>query len=234
MLGTQAHSFIDINNVGSISQALFAQGNPDFDMIESAKWQSMQVSIISIANCGGRILSGIGADLVKNRLFLPRSYVLCAVALLFVLSQILATRIEAVDGLWFASAALGLAYGGLFGLYPTLVIEWFGLTHFSENWGYVSFSPTIGGNLFSLAFGRNLDAHNPPKEEEAPLVMRGLPAGEQCFAGKDCYVGSLYLTIFACMLGFALSVFAAVKDRKRMTIVKPQEYEEILWEEEEV
>lgn len=196
----------------------------------------MQVSIISIANCGGRILAGISADLVKNRLALPRSYVLCGVALLFVLSQVLTTQIDAVESLWVASATLGLAYGGLFGIYPTLVIEWFGLTHFSENWGYVSLSPMVGGNLFSLAFGRNLDAHNPPAEDgdsAAALVTRGLPAGEQCFAGKSCYVASLYLTIFACMLGFGLSVYSALKDRRRMKIVKPEEYQEIIWEEED-
>ncbi|KAI5117521.1 hypothetical protein M0805_009529 [Coniferiporia weirii] len=232
-----------INNVGSISQALFAKGNPDFDEIESAKWQSMQVSIISIANCLGRILSGVGADLVKNRLGAPRTYCLCVVATAFVLSQVLVTHIENVENLWRASALLGLAYGGVFGLYPTIVIEWFGLAHFSENWGFVSVSPMIGGNLFSLAFGRNLDAHNPP-DESAPtptsilssggslLVRAGLPAGQQCFAGRDCYVSSLYLTICACVLGLGLSLYAAWKDRRRMT-AKLSGYEEVLWEEDE-
>ncbi|THH01153.1 hypothetical protein EW145_g6962 [Phellinidium pouzarii] len=219
-----------INNVGSISQALFAQGNPEFDEIESAKWQSMQVSIISIANCLGRILSGVGADLVKNQLSAPRTYCLCVVAVLFVTSQVLAAHITNVEGLWHASALLGLAYGGVFGLYPTIAIEWFGLAHFSENWGFVSLSPMIGGNLFSLAFGRNLDAHNPPVG--GVLHTRaGLPAGQQCFAGRDCYVSSLYLTLCACVLGFGLSLYAAWKDRKRMTI-KSSDYE-VLWEEDE-
>ena len=29
--------------------------------------------------------------------------------------------------------------------------------HFSENWGFISLAPMFAGNLFSLAFGRNLD-----------------------------------------------------------------------------
>lgn len=229
---------LDINNVGSIAQALFAAGNPSYDHVESAKWQSMQVSIISIANCLGRIFSGVGADLVKNRLALPRTYCICAVGFLFVVSQTVATRVEDVQHLWVASALLGLAYGGIFGLYPTIVIEWFGLGHFSENWGCVSLAPMVGGNLFSLAFGRNLDAHAPPdpsKSEtgEASLLTRaGLPAGDQCFAGRDCYVSSLYLTIASCAVATALGFYAAWKDRQRMTI-KPADYEEILWEEEE-
>ena len=198
----------------------------------------MQVSLISIANCLGRIISGIGADLVKNRLSLPRTYCICAVAALFVFSQVVATRIEDVQHLWTASVLLGLAYGSVFAVFPTVVIEWFGLAHFSENYGLVSLSPMIGGNLLSLAFGHNLDAHSPPSPstESSPLsrllARAGLPAGEQCFAGKNCYVSTLYLTIVATFVGLLLSFYAAWKDRQRMT-VKSAEYEEVLWEEEE-
>lgn len=49
---------IDINNVGSISQALYAHGNPDYDEVESAQIQSLQVSTVSIMNCVGRIIIG--------------------------------------------------------------------------------------------------------------------------------------------------------------------------------
>ena len=32
-----------------------------------------------------------------------------------------------VADLWKASIALGLAYGGMYGLFPTIAIEWFGI-----------------------------------------------------------------------------------------------------------
>jgi hypothetical protein len=51
----------DINNVGSISQALFAKGNPDFDDRKAAQWQATQVSAVSIMNCVGRLLIGRSA-----------------------------------------------------------------------------------------------------------------------------------------------------------------------------
>ncbi|KAI6155940.1 hypothetical protein BKA82DRAFT_3958649, partial [Pisolithus tinctorius] len=51
----------------------------------------------------------------------------------------------------------GVAYGGLFGALPTIVVDWF--AHISENWGYVTLAPPIGGNVFSIVFGRDLDAH---------------------------------------------------------------------------
>lgn len=46
---------------------------------------------------------------------------------LFIVSQVTVFHIDDVRDLWRGSALLGLAYGGLFGLFPTLVIEWFGL-----------------------------------------------------------------------------------------------------------
>jgi hypothetical protein len=52
---------VDINNVGSISQALFAKNNLDYDEAVAAQWQAAQVSAISITNFMGRIL--IGSDL---------------------------------------------------------------------------------------------------------------------------------------------------------------------------
>ena len=48
----------DINNVGAISQALFANGNPDYDEVAAAQWQATQVSTVSITNCLGRIVLG--------------------------------------------------------------------------------------------------------------------------------------------------------------------------------
>ncbi|EJF60064.1 MFS general substrate transporter [Dichomitus squalens LYAD-421 SS1] len=149
-----------INNVGAISQALFSHNNPEYDDVKAAQWQATQVSTISVMNCLGRISIGIIADFTKAKLRLPRSFCIVLVAAMFVISQVTCYSILDIGNLWKASALLGLAYGGLFGLFPTLTIEWFGLQHFSENWGFVSLSPMIGGNVFSIAFGRNLDAHS--------------------------------------------------------------------------
>lgn len=70
---------------------------------------------------------GLGADAMKNQLGKPRSFCCCIVAVLFVISQYTVIKVGSVENLWYASALLGLAYGGVFGLFPTLVIEWFGL-----------------------------------------------------------------------------------------------------------
>ncbi|KIK91177.1 hypothetical protein PAXRUDRAFT_831061 [Paxillus rubicundulus Ve08.2h10] len=212
-----------INNVGSISQALYAKANPMYDDLEASKWQAAQVSTVSIGNFAGRILIGLISDFTRNRLHLPRAYCLCIVSSLFIISQAFAIGISSVQSLWMASSLLGLAYGSLFGICPTIVIEWFGLAHLSENWGFVSFAPLIGGNLFSLMFGRNLDAHVPTPDPHTllptrilrSLVSRELPSEHQCFDGRECYVGSLKVTIVACVISLGLSIWAGSRDRQK-------------------
>ncbi|KAH7106945.1 MFS general substrate transporter [Auriculariales sp. MPI-PUGE-AT-0066] len=164
-----------INNVGSIAQALYAHQNPTkFPTAAgdeaSSKLQATQVSFTSLGNCAGRIIIGVVADIGKNRFGISRPFFLCGVAAFFIFSQLAATRVEDPDSLWLASAVVGLSYGGMFGLCPVIVIEWFGLGHFSMNWGMASLSPLFGGNIFSLAFGRNLDAHAPHPEAAAGII----------------------------------------------------------------
>ncbi|KAI0337334.1 MFS general substrate transporter [Trametopsis cervina] len=219
-----------INNVGSITQALFAKGDPEFDERKAAQWQATQVSTVSIANCLGRVLIGVIADFTKNNLHYPRSFCMALVASTFIISQLTVYNIDNIADLWRGSALLGLAYGGLFGLFPSLVIEWFGLAHFSENWGFVSLSPLLGGNIFSIAFGRNLDAHAPAEPQDsvpgpnstftaASLGARAIPgsdASHQCLLGRECYAGSLLMTITACSLALCLAIYVGWKDYKRL------------------
>jgi hypothetical protein len=67
------------------------------------------------------------SDYAKNRLHLPRSYCASLVAVLFIVSQLMAVLTNDVTSLWRVSLVLGLAYGGLFGLFPMLTFEWFGM-----------------------------------------------------------------------------------------------------------
>lgn len=48
----------DINNVGSMSQALYAHDYPVYDEVQASRWQAEQVSTISIFNFSGRIFIG--------------------------------------------------------------------------------------------------------------------------------------------------------------------------------
>ncbi|KAJ6473175.1 major facilitator superfamily domain-containing protein [Mycena sanguinolenta] len=217
-----------INNVGSMSQALYAQAHPVFDEVEASKWQATQVSTISIMNFAGRIVIGLISDGVKNRFDFPRSYSLILVSSLFFCSQLLAAQISDLENLWKASVLVGFSYGTIFGLFPTVCIEFFGLSHFSENWGFLSLSPLVGGNLFSIAFGRNLDAHE-PSETAAAVVST---SARQCLEGRSCYVATLGLTTAACFAAILLSAFAAWRERRKL-IAANASRSRIVWETNE-
>ena len=135
--------FIDINNVGSMSQCLYAYNNPNYDDVVGSGWQAAQVSTISIMNFSGRIFigkyifsfilslysfyTGLISDFTKNKYGMPRSYCLILVAVIFFISQVATSIINDIAHLWIASALVGLAYGSAFSLLPTVCVEWFGL-----------------------------------------------------------------------------------------------------------
>ena len=147
-----------MNNVGSMSQFLYAYKNPNYDDVEAARWQAAQVSAISLMNFSGRIFigeqknpsiisilspfsfpffddgcntAGLVSDFVKNNFDMPRSYSITLVASLLLVSQIVAANIRDVSHLWIASSFLGLAHGCAFSLFPTVCLEWFGMRMFS-------------------------------------------------------------------------------------------------------
>lgn len=86
--------------------------------------------------------------------------------------------------------------------------------HFSENWGFVALSPMIGGNIFSLAFGRNLDGHTSDESNLPPTTSPDTTIHAQCMDGVECYIWSLKLTTWACLLALGLAVLAGYKDWK--------------------
>lgn len=48
-----------------------------------------------------------------------------------------------------------MAYGFLFGVYPTLVAECFGVHGLSQNWGCMTVAPIAFSNLFNLLYGND-------------------------------------------------------------------------------
>ena len=113
-------------------------------------------------------------------------------------------------------------------------------------------APLLGGNLFSLLFGRNLDAHVPASANSTltsssdgvslPIVdlrpRAVIPhSGRQCFEGRVCYAGTLGITTFACMVALVLSLVAAWRDRRKARAENkyesvPQVSQEEIWEDD--
>lgn len=216
-----------INNVGTITRALWdynSRKERGLDtMLESyllrgvdvlsdkaeklaiQRVQSLQVSCISMGNAGGRILIGVVSDYLVRISGEPtyRTWLLIPVTLLAILSQGLAAwpdTITDVHRLLFVSSLTGLMYGTLFGIGPVLVFEWFGITSFSQNWGYMSLSPVIGGNIYNLLFGQVYDSN----------VSRTSHT-HRCHKGEECYRTVFIVTTVGCFIALATSAVLIVR-----------------------
>ncbi|PWN48388.1 MFS general substrate transporter [Violaceomyces palustris] len=220
-----------INNVGTVTRTLWeynqrknkdGRGSGDLsglkldDKAKVQQLQAHQVSAISICNASGRIMIGLLSDYLVNKTGSPRYrvWLLLVVTTLALLSQTLAAlpnTIETVKQLLLVSTLTGLAYGTLFGLCPVLVFEWFGLKHFSQNYGMLSLSPVLAGNVFNLMFGRIYDSNVEPEPAHGGDGMgggvgRGGQHVHQCLKGEDCYRKVFEITAVGCVLAVLISL----------------------------
>jgi len=95
----------------------------------------------------------------------------------------------------------------------------------------------VAGNLFSLVFGRNLDAHGSSSAYEGralnPPLIYSTP---QCLQGPSCYVDTIYLTMLATFLCILLSIWAGYRDRLKIAMshkTKLANRSEAVWQDEE-
>lgn len=179
------------SNIGNDAQALWKHYDPSITPSFIEKRQAVHVSVLSFFSFAGRLLSGIGSDLLVSKLGRSRFWCLFASAVIFCLAQLLATAISNPNLLILVSGSTGLAYGILFGVYPSLVAHCFGVHGLSQNWGTMTLAPVISGNIFNLLYGHIYDSHSVRNEE----------GDRECLEGKDCYSSAYWVTLCAAILG---------------------------------
>lgn len=222
-----------INNVGAVVQALFAYHHPHYDSIAVEQAQARQVSLLSLTNCGGRILIGLSSDFMHNKYKLDRAWWAAIISGIFLISQIVAQSIQMPVHLGWATALIGLSYGSLFAIGPVLVLEIWGLHSFSSNWGLMSLAPALAGPVLNLLFGGIYDSHAPSDDDlQKYSVLEGvlnMPAtSSTCLEGRACYVSALHLTTLACAVALVLSVYGAIRRRPRTPIFRQETPDERL------
>ncbi|KAF1811511.1 MFS general substrate transporter [Eremomyces bilateralis CBS 781.70] len=185
-----------INNIGNDAQALWTSWDDSVTKEFIMRRQLMHVSIISAMSFAGRLLSGIGSDYLVKHLHMSRFWCLVASSCVFTLSQFAAIKIENPNFLWVVSGFSGLAYGALFGVFPALVTDAFGVNGLSLNWGYMILSSMAGAYLFNLCYGRIYDHHSTV-----------LPNGDRtCSEGLKCYAGAYWITLVGSAMGIVISL----------------------------
>lgn len=79
-----------INNLGNNLTALYrAENSPEsFSQVQLERLQALNVSVLSILNCVGRMFSGLVSDQLKHRFGVQRSAFLVLSASLFVFGSV--------------------------------------------------------------------------------------------------------------------------------------------------
>lgn len=108
MLLTSGTGLMFINNIGSVAQTLAPTTASSTDV---AALQAHLVTILSVFNCGGRLLSGFSSDYIVHhapqRWRFSRGWFLSAMSALFLISQLVMIQTTTAEGLVYATALTG-------------------------------------------------------------------------------------------------------------------------------
>jgi MFS family permease len=211
LLGTLTGiGLMTINNIGNDATALWLAYDGEASKSFILKRQLFHVSIISLLSFCGRLLSGIGSDVLVKKLHTSRFWCLVASSSIFAGAQIAALNISNPHLLVLVSALTGLAYGALFGVAPSLVADAFGVHVLAINWGVMMLGPVIFGNIFNLCYGSILDA-NSRYTEDGDL---------RCGKGLSCYRNAYWITFVVSLVGVAVGLWSVRFDmvRKRAEV----------------
>jgi MFS family permease len=193
-----------VSNIGNDTKALWHHHNPSAPPTFVANQQSIHVSILSVASCTGRLISGAGSDLLVKKLRMNRMWCLFISAVAFTAAQFSALEIENPHYFGLVSGLTGFAYGVMYGFFPSLLAQKFGVDGMSQNWGTIILAPVISGNLFNLLYGHVYDNHSVK-----------LPDGDQqCLQGVSCYWTASLVALLAALVGAALTLGSIWKENR--------------------
>ncbi|KAK6346762.1 hypothetical protein TWF696_006873 [Orbilia brochopaga] len=186
-----------INNIGHSIRALWSAYDPTKSEKAVERSQSIHVSILSLCSFSGRLISGTASDVLKKKWYMSRVWLVFASSAFFLFGQISGMAVSNPMYIWLVSGLCGFSYGLVFGVFPTIVSEAFGLHGLSQNWGTMTLAPVIFGNITNLFYGRIYDSHS-----------RQLDEGHfGCSEGLGCYQSAYLLTSLASLIAMGISLW---------------------------
>ncbi|KAE8358700.1 MFS transporter [Aspergillus caelatus] len=193
-----------INNIGNSAKALWKYYDDSASSRFIQQRQVMHVSVLSFGNFIGRLCSGIGSDLLVKKLDMSRFWCLFISAVVFTVTQLAGAAIANPHQLIVVSGFTGVAYGFLFGVFPSLVAHTFGIEGLSQNWGVMTLAPVLSGNVFNLLYGSIYDRHS----------VVGPDGDRDCLDGLGCYRTAYYTTFFSGVAGIIVCLWSILRERR--------------------
>lgn len=101
---------------------------------EELHYSGLHVSLLSAMSASGRILIGLLSDYLLMKHHVRRRTLLAYCIALMDVGMVVALLVTDIEWLWICTVLVGLAYGSIFSISPTLVSERFGTPNFGINW----------------------------------------------------------------------------------------------------
>ncbi|KAG0305387.1 hypothetical protein BGZ98_004221 [Dissophora globulifera] len=201
-----------VSNAGNIIRSIYRDHMEDpsippteEELIYLQQLQNYHVSLISLCSCLGRISVGVMSDVGRRgngRWWgVARIGFLLYAGMCVWLGQTFGAHVNDIGDLAKVSILVGLGYGSVFGVAPTIVSEWFGVANFGSNWGWISVGNAVGGQIFNLVFGTLYD-----REAQHEHTL-------QCF-GVECFHTSFVLGSISSFIGVSVLVYLTFKTRR--------------------
>ncbi|AMD21727.1 HFL129Cp [Eremothecium sinecaudum] len=171
--------------------------------------QTLQLSIISVSSCIGRLISGPISDLLVKRFNAQRFWLILVATFIFnIASMILISETTVVPRFWHdlppnifslscSSLLFGFGFGMTLGTFPAIVADSFGLVGFSTIWGILTTGCLISVNYFSKVFANDLSFN-------ADVTHGGCIQGSSCYS-HTFHVIQVFATFALCLVIVAMA-----------------------------
>jgi len=150
-----------VNNVGDMTTSL---GGDD-------STKNVLVVIFSVCNCLGRLCFGTASDVYRATLSRPIFLVLSAATMALGCTIV---AIAPLPGLYPGVALAGIAYGGIWGTFPSLLADRFSTLAIGAISGFSTLAVALGSYVFSAALASGL--------YQARASSDGKCVGQTCFS----------------------------------------------------
>ncbi|KAJ1660417.1 hypothetical protein IWQ61_000673 [Dispira simplex] len=219
MFGIAGAGLMYINQGGTVVDALLPM-----DSGRAVQLRTHMVSVFSLASFTSRIFSGHLSDALLRSYRVPRITLLIGAAVVMAVAQLEMAYKSTAEGLDPLTIMMGVAYGAIFALCPTVTSEYWGTRHLGYYWGWMTLGPAIGGHLCNSVLGLVYDAHvihTAPEcesgtcQDELPsLVNMGVVTPVKC-VGNQCFQSAFLTTATICILsGIAFGLLLVFRLRQ--------------------
>lgn len=171
------------------------------------------VVLFSTSNTMGRMLIGFISDKFSDKLNRVTWMVIYSIAMGLTSIMFMFISIPLVfPGI----IILGLVYGGIFCLAPTITSELFGLKHLGANYGLMTAAPAIGSEIFSVLLAGKLADWQSAENYVCVYYNHASSCNQQCL-GATCYLYTLIITTIGCGIAAVLSFYLSRRVRNNTT-----------------